>query len=58
MNNGYIIINNSLDNNVVPKQDFKNVLMEEGAHEGKSALKTQARAQPQGAMWSPGVEAS
>lgn len=53
MNNGYIIINNSLDNNVVAKQDFKNFLMDEGVHEGKSALGRSGGTQPQGDMWSP-----
>lgn len=48
-----MIINNSLDNNVVAKPDLKNSLMEEGAHEGKSALGHSVRTQPQGDMWSP-----
>lgn len=47
MNNGYIIINNSLDNNVGAKQDFKNFLLEEGVHEGKSALGHSGGTQPQ-----------
>ena len=58
MNNGYIIINNSLDNNVVAKQDFKNFLMDEGVHEGKSALGHSGGTQPQGDMWSPWMEAT